>query len=224
MACLLLLAFGMSGPKALAQHQQLFDAYRQEAGDHAALYRGQVENGYPSQFYLNHPYWGSDAFQPGEILFGDHLYTGLQLRYDTYGNHLVVITPEKRIAVKVDMRKVERFTLGQTRFVREGDAFLVCLFEAPGVELMQRLTCKTGTPVVRNRSSYIVFEQQSRFLLRMNGREHVVGSRSSILELFPEHKKALKQYASDMELDFRNKRAEALAALTAYAIQLTSKP
>jgi hypothetical protein len=51
-----------------------------------------------------------------------------------------------------------------------------------------------------------------------------VKSKSSVLKLFPRHKKALNQYAKAHSLDFRNQRQLALSLLVAYADELEQKP
>lgn len=82
-----------------------------------------METGYSPKQYVNHPYWNTDEFQKGDICYNGFLYGDLQLRYDTYKKHLVVITPEKQIAVCVDMRKVDYFVIQGTLFVRRDDDF-----------------------------------------------------------------------------------------------------
>lgn len=86
--------------------QSLSDEFRKVAGDYAALYTSKVEVGYSPYLYINHPYWDTDEFKKGAVCYGGLVYTDLQLRYDTFKKQLIVITPEKRILLQVDMRKV----------------------------------------------------------------------------------------------------------------------
>ena len=92
--------------------QSLSDEFRKVAGDYAALYTSKVEVGYSPYLYINHPYWDTDEFKKGAVCYGGLVYTDLQLRYDTFKKQLIVITPEKRILLQVDMRKVDYFIIG----------------------------------------------------------------------------------------------------------------
>ena len=85
--------------------------------DYAALYSGKAEENYNQQKYLNHPYWNTDEFREGAVCYGRWLYSDLQLRYDTYKKSLIVVTPEKRITLQVDMRKVDYFVIEGQKFV-----------------------------------------------------------------------------------------------------------
>ena len=91
--------------------QPLSDEFRKAAGDYAALYTSKVEVGYSPYLYINHPYWDTDELKKGAVCYGGLVYTDLQLRYDTFKKQLIVITPEKRILLQVDMRKVDYFII-----------------------------------------------------------------------------------------------------------------
>ena len=83
--------------------QSLSDEFRKVAGDYAALYTSKVEVGYSPYLYINHPYWDTDEFKKGAVCYGGLVYTDLQLRYDTFKKQLIVITPEKRILLQVEI-------------------------------------------------------------------------------------------------------------------------
>lgn len=211
--------FGMGS----AQKQKAFDDYRKVAGDRTLLYTGKIENGYSPQQYMNHPYWDTEEFQEGEICLDGHLYTGLQLRYDTYSRRLTVYTPEKRIAVQVDMRKVDYFTKRGTKFILLNGEFVALLYDSQRIRLLQQVVCSSGALVTKEWNSYKSFRRTVRYILQKEGVDYVVTSRSSLIKLFPAQKKLLKQFARDQQLDFSEHRAEALVALVAYAGRLTNK-
>ena len=50
-----------------AQHQQIFDEYRMEAGDQAEMFVCKLEMGYSSTVYMNSPYLLSDDFVVGDV-------------------------------------------------------------------------------------------------------------------------------------------------------------
>lgn len=204
--------------------QPLFDEFKKAAGDYAALYTNRVEVGYSPYLYVNHPYWDTDEFQKGAVCYSGLLYTDVPLRYDTYKKQLVVITPEKRILLLVDMRKVDYFVIGEKKFMPHNDTYAALLYDGPQMKLTQYTLCKMGPSVEKGRVSYKQFEKRARFVLSKGEMEYIVTSRSSFLKLFPDYKKQLKRYVKEQNLSFNALyRAETLTALTKYADSLTNK-
>ena len=199
--------------------QSLSDEFRKVAGD-----TSKVEVGYSPYLYINHPYWDTDEFKKGAVCYSGLVYTDLQLRYDTFKKQLIVITPEKRILLQVDMRKVDYFIIGDKKFVPHNDTFAAILYDSPQMRLTQYVQCKMGTPVEKGRISYRQFEKPARFVLSKDGVDHTVTSRSSFLKLFPAYKKQLKKYAKEEQLSFNTLfRAESLTELTRHADSLINK-
>lgn len=204
--------------------QPLFDEFKKVAGDYAALYTNKVEVSYSPYFYINHPYWDTDEFQNGAVCYDESLYTDVLLRYDTFKKQLIVITPEKRILLLVDMRKVNYFIIEDKKFIPHNGTFAALLYDSPEMRLTQYVLCRMGAAVEKDRVSYKQFEKSMRFVLSKDGVEKVVTSRSSFLKLFPEYKKQLKKYAKEQQLSFGILyRAEALTELTKYADSLINK-
>lgn len=206
---------------AVAQHQETFDDYRREAGEHASLFRGKIERGYSPYEYVNHPYWVNDAFSQGEVMYDGLLYTGLSIRYDTYLNCLIVQTPIRKVHVYVEMSRVEYFTLDKLRFVRQGDTFVALHYDSPRMELVQRMECKIGNPVTKDGVSYKNFKCVPRYLLQRGGESYEVKALSSVLKLFPAEKKMLKQFAKEHHLDFKDNRTASLVAVITYVDRIT---
>jgi len=209
-------------PQANAQ-QSAFDEFRKAAGDHAALYIGEIETGYSSQQYINHPYWDTNEFREGKVCYEGNLYTHLQLRYDVYKKNLVVITPERQIGILVDMRKIHYFFIGDQKFVPQSNGFGQLLYESPQMQFTQQMSCTMGVPVEKNWISYSNFRQSTYFNLCKDGTDYTIKNRSDLLKLFPTYKKQLKKYAKERQLDFIDNRAEALSALTEYVDSLIKK-
>lgn len=161
-----------------------FDEFRKAAGDYAALYSGKAEENYNQQKYLNHPYWNTDEFREGAVCYGRWLYSDLQLRYDTYKKSLIVVTPEKRITLQVDMRKVDYFVIEGQKFVPQGDCFAALLYDSPQMCLTQYIVSTMESQVKKNDLYYSRFKKKSYFSLRSGGTDYVITSRSGFLKLF----------------------------------------
>ena len=137
-------------PSLVCAQQAVFDEFRKAAGDYAALYSGKAEENYNQQKYLNHPYWNTDEFREGAVCYGRWLYSYLQLRYDTYKKSLIVVTPEKRITLQVDMRKVDYFVIEGQKFVPQGDCFAALLYDSPQMCLTQYIVSTMESQVKKN--------------------------------------------------------------------------
>ena len=185
-------------PSLVCAQQAVFDEFRKAAGDYAALYSGKAEENYNQQKYPNHPYWNTDEFREGAVCYGRWLYSDLQLRYDTYKKSLIVVTPEKRITLQVDMRKVDYFVIEGQKFVQ----YIVSTMESQ---------------VKKNDLYYSRFKKKSYFSLRSGGTDYVITSRSGFLKLFPTYKKQLKAYCRKERLDFKEDGGvRAMTRLTEY--------
>ena len=156
-------------PSLVCAQQAVFDEFRKAAGDYAALYSGKAEENYNQQKYLNHPYWNTDEFREGAVCYGRWLYSDLQLRYDTYKKSLIVVTPEKRITLQVDMRKVDYFVIEGQKFVPQGDCFAALLYDSPQMCLTQYIVSTMESQVKKNDLYYSRFKKKSYFSLRSGG-------------------------------------------------------
>ena len=204
-------------PSLVCAQQAVFDEFRKAAGDYAALYSGKAEENYNQQKYLNHPYWNTDEFREGAVCYGTWLYSDLQLRYDTYKKSLIVVTPEKRITLQVDMRKVDYFVIEGQKFVPQGDCFAALLYDSPQMCLTQYIVSTMESQVKKNDLYYSRFKKKSYFSLRSGGTDYVITSRSGFLKLFPTYKKQLKAYCRKERLDFKEDGGvRAMTRLTEY--------
>ena len=223
MRLLLFLVF-CSACAGLKAQQELIDGFHEKAGSHASLFVGKVEHGYPASTYANHPYWDDARFYNGEVLYKGIWYRNLSMRYDTHLRQLAVMTPDKRMTMLVDMRQVDRFLLDGVLFLKEGESYIAELHRGPNLRLTRETECRLSTAELRDKASYRKFSRSVRYLLYRGNDVQEVKSKSSVLKLFPRHKKALNQYAKIHSLDFRNQRQLALSLLVAYADELEQKP
>ena len=207
-----------------AQKQQLFDEYRREAGDQAEMFLGKAEPGYPSTIYMNHPYWLFNEFSLGNVLYNGLLYKNVSLRYDAYLQQVVVNTPVKHSNVYVPMDLVERFTLGDTDYVRRNGEFMALLYSSPRMELVEQVRVTMKELMVDNTKVKREFKREVKYYILRGGMTHEVGTLNSLIKLFPGRKKALKSFAKVQNLDFKLHRQSALIMKVKYADELLQQP
>lgn len=212
-----------------AQQQEVFNEYLQEAKGNATLFVGQIEDGYSRTAYANTPYWGeSEETYKGEVCFDGKIYPDVELRYDTYIKQLIIINPNNKQAIMPQMHRISYFTLNDLLFEKIGEDFAAVIYHSPEMKLVKQQYSYPGPVVIRDMISYKEFTHRITYLLVMpDGSINEVKNRKSVISLFPNYKKELKQYAKENRLDFGNtERQSALKALIAYANQLinTEKP
>ena len=147
-----------------AQHQEVFDEFRLEAGDQADMFAGKVEPGYPPTIYLNHPYWAFGEFSKGTVVFDGLLYKEVQLRYDAYLKQLVVNTPIKHSNVMIPMDRVEKFTLGETEYSRRNGEMVAVLYTSPRMELIEQMNVTMQEKMVDNARVQYEFKRNVKYL------------------------------------------------------------
>lgn len=207
-----------------AQHQQIFDEFRQEVGDHAEMFAGKVEPGYPSTVYINHPYWLTDNFSQGDVVFRGLTYRDVSVRYDAYLKQLVVKTPVKRQNVSVPMDLVEKFTLGGIRYERRKGEFMAILYSSPRIELVQQMNVMMREKLVDNVKVQYEFKPTMKYCLYRDGQVYEVTNLKSVSKLYPHLKKELKQFAKKYHLDFKENRQLSLGTLVKYADEWVGQP
>lgn len=221
---LILLGCLLGGIMRAQLQQKLFDEFRRDAGDHAEMFLGKIERGYSPTLYMNQPYWIFDDFVQGDVLFNGMLYKDVRIRYDAYLKQLIVNTPEKHSKVYIPMSKVETFVMEGVKFARKNDEFMAVHYNSHRMELVERLAITLKERLVDNSRVQYEFRHNSQYLVIRGGQVYEVDKLKSVLKLFPELKKELKQFAKMYYLDFKEHRQSSLVSLIKYADELLDKP
>lgn len=220
---LIVLGCLLCGIMKAQQQQKLFEEFLREAGDHAEMFQGKIEYGYPPNIYLNLPYWTFDDFVQGDVLYNGMLYRNVRIRYDAYLKQLVVNTPEKHSKICIPMSKVEKFVLEGIEFERRNGEFMAVLYNGHRMELVERLPVTMKEKLVENSKVQYEFRQEPEYLLLRDGQVYEVDKLKSVLKLFPQLKKELKQFAKMHYLEFKEHRQSSLVSLIKYADELLDK-
>ena len=193
--------------------QDAFDEFRQAAGDNAALYTGELEERYHQQKYINHPYWETDEFREGTVCFNGRIYPNQKLRFDTYRKALLLIIPEKRNILQVNKEKLDYFIINGVKYIPYKDTYAALLYESSSMKMVAYVKCLFSRPV----AMYQHFAKEEQFSLTLDGKEHILDSRSDLLNLFPKYKKVLKSYAKKNGLKFSVQPMETMKQLAMQA-------
>lgn len=212
---------------AAARHR-LQQEYARGLGYALELYNGPE---YLSDLPRNtqgHPFFSSRQAQPATITYGGYSYAGVPLRYDLLRKQLVLTAPGGGRDLTLVNEEVTRFTLGGHSFVRlvvdssssaVRTGFYEVLVDGPvrllaahHKALQKRSTAEGVESEITTRDDYFLVQSQ---------RYYPVAKAADVLRLFPQHKAALRQFASDNHLNFKPEgRALALVELVRYQATL----
>lgn len=172
---------------------QTTEQYLQAAGDHAALYQGRIEPGFPLQAWKNHPYWDSKEFKIGDICFEGLLYPHVGLRYDIYRNWLAVQTPVRGLAIVPEQNKIDYFVIDGKRYVPINGYFYRILQEGDHVALAQRrIKSRASEIIVGNHTMHDLYVIEEYFLLTPDAEPQKVKNVKGIIAAFPQFKQPLR--------------------------------
>lgn len=214
----------LGGAVKAQQHQALLDEFRREAGDLSELFIGKIERGYSPVVYINQPYWMADDFVSGDITYRGVTYPKVLMRFDAYLQQLVVKSPEKKANVWVEMPYVEKFVLEGTEFARRNGEFMSILFSSSRMELVEQLHVAVKDEFSDKAKVQYRFKHDLKYLVFRDGQTYEVDKLKSVMKLFPERKKELKQFAKTHKLNFKVHRRSSLVALMKYADELLAQP
>jgi len=201
---------------------QTFEQYLQAAGDHAALYQGRIEPGFPSVAWTTHPYWDSKEFVQGDVCFEGRLYRNVGLRFDIYRDWLAVLTPVKGVSILPDQDKIDYFVIDGKRFVRIEGYFSRILQEGEHVALAHRRVKVRGGDIIKDMHTiHNLYEINEYFLLKPDAMPLKVNNIKGIINAYPQFKQSLREHSRKARHKYNDKHvASSLCDDVAYLNQL----
>jgi hypothetical protein len=226
-------ALGQSAPvdsASLVASNGLWQQYANTVGYESGLYSGPEYVRYTRVGARGFVFFSSEEEQPATVEYGGQTYTNVPLRYDIVRGQLLVEAPLANHDLSLVNERVTRFTLPGHSFVRlvaePGSnspiktGFYEVLVEGPVRVLaayrktVEELTTSGG--IVST-----ISDARSEYFAWQNGRYYRVAKASELLNLFPQHKAALRKYMQDKNLDFgEDTRGYAIAELVRYQATL----
>jgi len=195
------------------------ESYLSKAGNQAIIYSGKEEVKYPTHI-INHPYVDTKEYRKGNLSFDGIMYPNVRMRLNSHTGELIVINPDSRYNLVVPTDRVDYATIDS----------LYIFYLQPDNEYNLRegyyVRLRNGKhPVLKRQTSFlksrtkdleleVSFDIQKRFYVLKDGVYTQVNSQRGILKLFKSHKKELKQYIKQHEINFRESPEKAILAIT----------
>jgi hypothetical protein len=203
--------------------------FYQGVGEQSRLYNGLVYDSYDSSI-KGSPYLDDiDAWRPGSVEYDGQNFENVSMIYDLYTDQLVVLLYNHASPIALIADKVSNFDLHQRHFVRVPNSnggikagFYEQLYGGKSqlIKRTEKLLKSTSGRNGRERF-FVPFKDVPDYYIKKGAIYYKVSSQSSVLDLFADKKKELKQYIKDKHLQFDDLRELALTSVTAYYDSIT---
>jgi hypothetical protein len=229
-----LLFFGWGACAQVADTGFLKDAISASIAKYNNVIRGQTSLYSGSQYRapkqtddLEHPFFESDDWVYGDVVYDKKKYEHVALMYDITSDWLITENYYSAQPIVLTSEKLSRFTLGHHVFVRETDpslttiGFYELLYGGPSKVLARQH--KLIREVIESQRIEVKFDSKTKFYLFKNGVFFSVKSKSSLLKLFEDQKQSLRQFIKKNKLQFRPDPSGSIAQVAAQYDQLKNQ-
>lgn len=194
------------------------------AGD--PLYYGRQYVGYPFAT-KGIPFYGSDDWYNGNIVYRDIAYSGILLKYDLVKDEVLALHPNGFTPVVLFSPRIQTFSLGDNQFVYLTEAetapYKAGIYEvlARGpISLYARRTMLLNERIVSNALEREIVRDYS-FFVQKDGKFFPVKNEKAILQLVGEKRKESKAMLKAAGIRYRKTPEEALRRIVNFYNQFS---
>jgi hypothetical protein len=201
--------------------------YYSQLGDQSQLYNGSLYPGYDFKFREGSPYFLTDKFTGGSVVYDGILFDSLSLLYDDLKR--VLVSKSDGFVLQFVSERISEFTVSGHHFVRlKADSTNQGLSETgfyeilyPGRSRVLKETFKKTreVPSIYEGLLHYVDETTDYFIRTANGYKPA-NSKGEILQVFKDHKKEVQQYMKKNKLKFRSDKENTLIEVAGYYDQI----
>lgn|GEM_PF-238772 len=199
---------------------QVVDLYNSTIGDQKEFYNGPQYNP-PAKAYRGSPYFlDSASLQPANIRYNSTWYKEVPILYDALNDLMVSISHSVLFAVRSE-KLSDVFVAGHHFIYRtESKEFKLPtgyydrLYDGRSEVLVKR-----GRGVVKRveqQSVQVIYEVDDVIYIKKGADYVPVSSKKSVLNVFKNKAKQLREYISANKISFRNEKEHSIAQLAAY--------
>jgi len=208
-----------------AANENVLKIYLSDIKEQSGLLNGRMNIPYPFHFESGSPYFESEKFMNGDVVYDGVPYSDIPILYDQISTMIIMLAPYGRL--QLTSEKVERFTLPGHHFLRlEKDTlnkmtngFYEQLYEGKIIVLK-----KVEKTIKEDLQSGVVLRyivQKDSYYLKDGNGYHPVKKKGEILDVLHDHKQELQQFIKKNKLKFRKDMSNAIVQVAGYYDQLT---
>jgi hypothetical protein len=188
-------------------------------------HQSRLYNGNDYVIYLSkeeeHPYFGTDDWAYGSIVYWDELYENVPLLFDLSVDQ-VIVEHERGSPIRLIPEKVQRFTMMNHTFVRLlrddknklADGFYDELYNGQTKVYAKYFRAYRETLEAPRIIPH--FDASVRYYLVKDGNFHVVKSKGSVLQVLGDRKSELKSFLRKNRIRYNDDREKAIVRLAEF--------
>jgi hypothetical protein len=186
--------------------------YKQFSKPPAALFNGPEYVEYAHTLQEGQPFFDSNEFDMGQLMFDNMLYENLPLKYDLVLNELVTLDPSKYFKLTLFHDKIKYFQIhGHTfiRIVKDSSEHSLNtgiydrIYETPKLKILKKEQRKVMTYVSQLDGVRNVIEAKQDFYFSVNNGHYVrANNKSSILDVLSMKRDELSSFIRKNKLRF----------------------
>jgi len=228
------LTFRSSG-QAISEHDSTQEiaaavsAYKEATGQFQNLYNGR-------QYYLydnrseEHQFFDFRKWHKGVIMYDGQRFDSIPLLYDIFKDELIIkhfngdhllLQSEKVGYFKVDNHTFARQEAGKDINEQMRTGFYDVLYNGSSRTIVRRV--KQRQEKIVDKMVIALYPQKNHFYVKKQDRYYNVGSKKSLFNLFPEHKRELRKVLKEEHINYRRNREVAIVKVVA-AYDKLAKP
>jgi len=208
----------------------LIKQFDQGIGEASRLHNGFAQNQYSSDITGNVYLDDLDSWSTGSVDYDGETFEGVPMLYDIYTDQVIVLLNSDNSSYRLVKDKVKGFDLRRRHFVRipeseEGikSGFYEELYggKSQVVNKLEKILVSTkGTAGMERYFSPV--DDYQHYYIKKGSKYYNVSSLSSVLEVFSDKKKEIKQFIKESKLRFNALRESSLVEIARYYDRLTN--
>ena len=198
--------------------------------ENAGVFHG-IEYMEPERKDAQHPYFGSEEWTTGTVVFDRQPYRNMSLLYDITSDQLITETPSGEVIALIK-EKVNEFSLGERKFVQiENEQVANSLPRSGFYQVLYDGRTRVVAMRIKDIHRYmdgsyvqIDFKERSRYFLYKEGAYHPVSSKSSLLHVLFNNKQLVKEFMKKNQIRFDKNEDWAFVQVARFYDTLSTHP
>jgi hypothetical protein len=203
--------------------------YKKQLGDQSPLYNGSRYSPTGFIFRTGSPYFISDSFDLGSVVYDDILFDSIYLMYEDMRELLVA--RNNNYLLQLVNQRVSSFNIFGHPFIRLTEdslhpgipktGYYEILYQGRSQLLKKTFKTITEEPSVYENTIIRHIDETENFYIRMGGSYQRVKSKAELLTLMHDHQKQIQKYIKKTKLNFRKNKENLLILTAGYYDQIS---
>jgi len=203
--------------------------YKKQLGDQSPFYNGSRFSPIGYVFRTGSPYFISDSFNLGSVVYDNILFDSVYLLYEDM-RELLVSRNNNNYPLQLINQRVSSFIISEHPFIRltadsvnpgiPKTAYYEILYQGRSQLLKKTFKSIIEEPSVYENTVIRHIEETENYYIRIGGFYRRVKSKTELLDLMHDHQKEIQKYIKKTKLNFRKNRENLLILTTEYYDQI----